>query len=351
MSIFNTVKDRITTRDAAQLYGLKVSRNGMCRCPFHDDKNPSMKVDKRFHCFGCQADGDVIDFTSRLFGFNRKAACFKLAADFGISTDKSKEWSAPVKRYQLSEEQIVEHQAAYFIRELSDRQQLLTTWREVYQPKSPDEEWDPRFVEAVRTLPEVEMDLDQLISGDITEKRLVVQDLLKNREEVKPMNADAIPIYYENGAYARDHKELELFRSSHMENINCKKAIEDAIARNFDGIRLRKQAVTEVLDQYGADRVALVLAATVQIKHWDGRFSNQNKDWAFTVRMPESREDSAFDRRDAYAVTSHPAVLDGFISHARHEITERSKASIRDELKQSAISAAKSVPRLTEMER
>ena len=34
----------------------------MACCPFHDDKNPSMKVDQRFHCFGCGADGDVIDF-------------------------------------------------------------------------------------------------------------------------------------------------------------------------------------------------------------------------------------------------------------------------------------------------
>ena len=33
----------------------------MACCPFHDDKHPSMKVDRRFHCFGCQTDGDVID--------------------------------------------------------------------------------------------------------------------------------------------------------------------------------------------------------------------------------------------------------------------------------------------------
>ena len=39
----------------------------MACCPFHDDKHPSMKVDRRFHCFGCQADGDVIDFAARLF--------------------------------------------------------------------------------------------------------------------------------------------------------------------------------------------------------------------------------------------------------------------------------------------
>ena len=58
--IINAVKDRVTTRDAALQYGIQVGRNGMCRCPFHNDKNPSMKVDKRYHCFGCQADGDGI---------------------------------------------------------------------------------------------------------------------------------------------------------------------------------------------------------------------------------------------------------------------------------------------------
>ena len=79
MNVYNAVKSSITTRQAAELYGLTVNRKGMCKCPFHEDKNPSMKVDKRFHCFGCQADGDVIEFTSRLFGFNKKAAALKLA--------------------------------------------------------------------------------------------------------------------------------------------------------------------------------------------------------------------------------------------------------------------------------
>ena len=41
-----------------------------------------MKIDRRFHCFGCQADGDVIDFTARLFGLSSKEAALKLAEDF-----------------------------------------------------------------------------------------------------------------------------------------------------------------------------------------------------------------------------------------------------------------------------
>lgn len=67
MTLFESVKSNVTTLQAAERYGLKVSHGGMCKCPFHDDKNPSMKVDQRFHCFGCQADGDVINFTNRLF--------------------------------------------------------------------------------------------------------------------------------------------------------------------------------------------------------------------------------------------------------------------------------------------
>lgn len=77
-NVFEAVKQSVTTRQAAEIYGVPVGRNGMACCPFHDDKHPSMKVDRRFHCFGCQADGEVIDFTARLFGLNKKEAALKL---------------------------------------------------------------------------------------------------------------------------------------------------------------------------------------------------------------------------------------------------------------------------------
>ena len=88
MNVFEAVKQNLTTRQAAEMYGIQVSRHGMTVCPFHNDKNPSMKVDRRFHCFACQADGDVIDFTSRLFGLSSKEAALKLADDFSISFDR-----------------------------------------------------------------------------------------------------------------------------------------------------------------------------------------------------------------------------------------------------------------------
>src|SRR5699024_8185912 len=79
LNVFEAVKQSVTTRQAAEHYGIRVGRNGMCVCPFHDDKNPSMKVDRRFHCFGCQADGDVIDFVSRLENVSPREAALMLA--------------------------------------------------------------------------------------------------------------------------------------------------------------------------------------------------------------------------------------------------------------------------------
>ena len=84
MNVFEAVKQTVTTRQAAECYGIYVNRAGKANCPFHNDRTPSMKVDKRFHCFGCGADGDVIDFTAQLYGLDAKSAAEKLAADFQI---------------------------------------------------------------------------------------------------------------------------------------------------------------------------------------------------------------------------------------------------------------------------
>ena len=59
MNVFEAVKQSVTTRRAAEHYGILVGRNGMCVCPFHDDKNPSMKVDRRSIASAVRADGDV----------------------------------------------------------------------------------------------------------------------------------------------------------------------------------------------------------------------------------------------------------------------------------------------------
>ncbi len=55
MNIWDSVKQAVTAREAAEYYGMEINRAGMCLCPFHSERTPSMKVDERFHCFGCGA--------------------------------------------------------------------------------------------------------------------------------------------------------------------------------------------------------------------------------------------------------------------------------------------------------
>ena len=148
-SVFEVVKQSVTAREAAELYGIAVGRGGMACCPFHDDRHPSMKVDTRFHCFGCGADGDVIDFTARLYDLSPKEAAEKLAQDFGLSYDSK---APPRRSYvrQKSEAQARKEKREHGWRVLTDYYHLLRKWEADYSPKTPDEDPHPRFLEAVQ---------------------------------------------------------------------------------------------------------------------------------------------------------------------------------------------------------
>ncbi len=148
-SVFEVVKQSVTAREAAELYGIAVGRGGMACCPFHDDRHPSMKVDARFHCFGCGADGDVIDFTARLYDLSPKEAAEKLAQDFGLSYDSK---APPRRSYvrQKSEAQVRKEKREHGWRVLTGYYHLLRKWEADYSPKTPDEAPHPRFLEAIQ---------------------------------------------------------------------------------------------------------------------------------------------------------------------------------------------------------
>ena len=88
MSVFETIKAAVTLRQDAEHYGLRVLPNSMTCCLFHKDRHPSLILNEDyFFCFGYGASGDVIDFTSRLFGLSPYAAAKKLETDFGIGAE------------------------------------------------------------------------------------------------------------------------------------------------------------------------------------------------------------------------------------------------------------------------
>lgn len=177
MNVFDAVKQSVTTRQAAELYGIHVNRAGKANCLFHNDRTPSMKVDKRFHCFGCGADGDVIDFTAQLYGLDAKSAAEKLAADFQIpyTNQKRKEMvKKPVR--EKSEEQMYRDLENKCFRVLSDYFHLLRHWERAYAPKPEDETWNPLFVEALQKKDHIEYLLDVLLYDSIEERAALIKD-------------------------------------------------------------------------------------------------------------------------------------------------------------------------------
>ena len=200
-NVFEVVKQSVSTREAAAFYGIEVKRNGMACCPFHEDKNPSMKVDQRFHCFGCGADGDVIDFTAKLFDLSPKEAAEKLAQDFGLIYDSQ---APPRRRYvrQKTEAQKFREDRQRCYRVLSDYHHLLKKWESDHSPRTPEEEPHPRFVEAIQKKTYVEYLLDLFLYESEEEQKAWIAEhtaeithlerRLKIMAENKPTNRERL---------------------------------------------------------------------------------------------------------------------------------------------------------------
>ena len=131
-----------------------------------------MKVDSRFHCFGCGADGDVIDFTAKLFQLSLLQAAEKLAADFGLSaTDNFQPLPCkPVEKPLSPKEQLYKILCSY--------RSLLANWRITYVPQNPEETLHPCFVASMHYADRVQYLLDILLLGSLPEK----QQLLNGKE-------------------------------------------------------------------------------------------------------------------------------------------------------------------------
>ena len=175
-SVFEAVKQSVAVREAAQMYGIEVNRSGMACCPFHDDKNPSMKLNEEyFYCFGCGATGDVIDFTARLYNLSPKEAAEKLAQDFGLAYDSQ---APPRRRYvrRKSEAQKFKEDRDHAFRVLADYFHLLRKWETDYTPKTPEENPHPRFMEAIQKKDYVGYLLDFFLEDTPDEQRLWIAE-------------------------------------------------------------------------------------------------------------------------------------------------------------------------------
>ena len=179
MTFYETIKAAISVKQAAEHYGLKVNRNGMACCPFHNDRHPSLKLNEDyFFCFGCGAKGDVIDLVARLFDLSSYEAAQKLAADFGLDP-KPPTAAAMVKPKRPYIRQLREDEMLCF-RVLTDYLHLLEDWKVRYAPKTPEDALDDRFVEACQMHCYIEYMADVLTVGDLEERVALVDKLMQD---------------------------------------------------------------------------------------------------------------------------------------------------------------------------
>ena len=156
MNQFESVKTAVTLRQAAETYGLRVLRNGMTCCPFHEDQHPSLKMNEDyFFCFGCGASGDVIDFTARLFGLSPYAAAQKLETDFRIDAE-----TKPLPFPNHAEPSRDRERLCICV--LRDYLRHLRIWQLRYRPEKPGDPIHPLCEEALKRIPEVNYYLDCL---------------------------------------------------------------------------------------------------------------------------------------------------------------------------------------------
>lgn len=159
------------------------------------------------------------------------------------------------------------------------------------------------------------------------------------------MKGDIMEVYRNTAAYAKENGEIQKWRDSKAENIACRDAVDKAVAENFDGAHLKTEAILDnVIAAYGKERVELILAATIQEKAHDGRFSRDNKEWAASVPMPEGEKTYLVSDR------THPILLDSIAKEYRVNYSEK-KPSVMDKLKHSGSRNEPKICRKNEQER
>ena len=100
-----TLRGRVDVVDVLSSH-IDLKRTGSCYralCPFHDEKTPSFLIQKgesHYHCFGCGAHGDAIQFLMQYLKLSFSDAVEHLAQRFNVQLEQiesAREWKGPSK--------------------------------------------------------------------------------------------------------------------------------------------------------------------------------------------------------------------------------------------------------------
>ena len=181
MSIYQAVKAAVSVKDAARFYGLPVSNRDQTNCLFHDDRHPSMKLnDDYYYCFACHAHGDVINLAARLFDLSNYHAALRLATDFGVDINYT--GSAPDyimnRKLKLKAKEAKElDQRCFYV--LTHRLHELQDWKKKYDPKTPEDIADERYVTACKQLEFIDHLIQYLSVNGAEDRHEAVEEIMK----------------------------------------------------------------------------------------------------------------------------------------------------------------------------
>lgn len=169
----NEIVNRLDTAQVFEYYGIHPNAQGFVCCPFHNEKTPSFKIydgTRGFHCFGCGANGNVIDFVRKFFNLNFYEAINKINNDFslglpiGKKIDKRTRLEVARKAFEANKEREREKEKHKEAKEAYYK--ALDDWirfdkqRQQYRPKNSGEELHPLFVEAIKNIDKAAYELE-----------------------------------------------------------------------------------------------------------------------------------------------------------------------------------------------
>lgn len=188
---------------------------------------------------------------------------------------------------------------------------------------------------------------EDLEGGHMDEIRDCIESRAKTCIEEQREALRNLPVYIFSATFAKGNDELDEYRASFRANVDCKNAIEEAIANHYTDNRLDGTCVKEVVDRFGAERVSFVLANTVQHKDWDGRISADNKEWAKAEPVPNDYNAWGEKKTREYCCNqAHPGLINLFINRFRkeQELEKAKKPSVLKKLKEVAVDTQLKAP-------
>lgn len=171
LTLFESVKERVTAREAAEMYGMRF-RGKRARCPWHADNHPDLAFYDNGTCFchACHAGGDAVSLTAQIFGLTMIDAARKINADFGLGLDVEKPLS-PTERKRIEQRRLNREREkekdrrewSFLCDVLHEANRQIDAIVNAADRRDWDKVWDnPQFVRALQYRSRAENDLDRL---------------------------------------------------------------------------------------------------------------------------------------------------------------------------------------------